>query len=432
MNPTRVLLLGGNFKPELTGIGKYNGEMIDWLAANGYDCAVVTTYPYYPEWSVSPAYKNKSYWYSSTKTAMGTGSIRVMRCPHYVPKSPSGGKRMLSDFSFFISAFFRLLAVIFTHKKYHHVIAVAPPFHIGMLALLYKWTRGAKMVYHIQDLQIDAANELGMVKQKWLIRLLMKAELFILKRTDHISSISAGMIGKIKAKLDRPVLFFPNWVNTEELYPITDKTGLKEKFGFPATSKLVLYSGAIGEKQGLDQILEAASKLRGEAICFAICGTGPYKEKLEEIAKAMGLDNVRFLALQPKEVFNDFLNSADLHLVIQKANANDLVMPSKLTGILAVGGLALVTAPADSSLYRYISGENIAVLALPDNQSSITQGIYQALFNPPAGVRTNAWNFAENTLNIERIMPRFLESINAAMAKPAAEVNNPPVRIISE
>ena len=46
----KVLLISQNFTPEPTGIGKYNGEMMNWLAVNGYDCSVITTYPYYPQW----------------------------------------------------------------------------------------------------------------------------------------------------------------------------------------------------------------------------------------------------------------------------------------------------------------------------------------------------------------------------------------------
>ena len=44
----RLLLITGNFFPELNGIGKYNGEMIRWLAEKGYECTVITSYPYYP------------------------------------------------------------------------------------------------------------------------------------------------------------------------------------------------------------------------------------------------------------------------------------------------------------------------------------------------------------------------------------------------
>lgn len=41
----RILIHGINFSPELTGIGKYSGEMATWLAAAGHEVKVVTRHP---------------------------------------------------------------------------------------------------------------------------------------------------------------------------------------------------------------------------------------------------------------------------------------------------------------------------------------------------------------------------------------------------
>src|SRR6516164_6203970 len=99
MKKERVLLLGGNYSPESTGIGKYNGEMIDWLSTSNYECCVVTTYPYYPHWKVQEPYTKKSSWYKKEiKNTPGASTITVYRCPHYVPAVPTGLKRVLSDF----------------------------------------------------------------------------------------------------------------------------------------------------------------------------------------------------------------------------------------------------------------------------------------------------------------------------------------------
>ena len=54
----RILIYGINFSPELTGIGKYSGEMADWLSNRGHEVRVITAPPYYPEWSIRKEYKN--------------------------------------------------------------------------------------------------------------------------------------------------------------------------------------------------------------------------------------------------------------------------------------------------------------------------------------------------------------------------------------
>jgi hypothetical protein len=60
----RLLLISYNFYPEPTGIGKYNGEMISWFVSKGYDCTVITSYPYYPYWKIQEPYYKKRFWYT--------------------------------------------------------------------------------------------------------------------------------------------------------------------------------------------------------------------------------------------------------------------------------------------------------------------------------------------------------------------------------
>jgi colanic acid biosynthesis glycosyl transferase WcaI len=405
----RILLIGGNFYPELTGIGKYNGEMVDFLANSGYECTVITSYPYYPFWKVQEPYSKKWWWFEKENRTVSSSvkPITIFRCPQYVPKKPSGSKRMLLDFSFLLSCFFIVSGLLFK-KKYHYIITVAPSFQIGLIGLFYKWIRGAKHIYHIQDLQIDAARDLKMIKSKRLLNVLLSVEKFIIKKADIVSSISSGMIKRIKGKYDRDIIFFPNWVDTKKLYPVKEKQKLKESFGFDSKDFIVLYSGAIGEKQGLEEIIYSATSLSTiERLKLVICGSGPYREKLKELKKELGVTNVHFLDLQPLEKLNDLLNMADVHLVMQKANASDLVMPSKLTGILSVGGVALVTTSKDSSLYEMVCDNNIGVAIEPESRQELTDAIEDLIHSDKEKISNNAFRYANEFLSIEKVFSRF-------------------------
>ncbi|NLR60539.1 WcaI family glycosyltransferase [Chitinophaga polysaccharea] len=403
----RVLLIGGNFSPEPTGIGKYNGEMITWLADNGYDCTVITTYPYYPEWKVQAPYDKARNWFKKEVA----GNITIYRCPQYVPAVPSGKKRMLQDASFAASAFIKVMQLVW-RRKFDMVITVAPPFHLGLLAVLYKKMRGATFVYHVQDLQIEAARDLKMIRSGRLINMMLKLEQLILRNADHVSSIADGMIRKIRDKTGRQVFLFPNWVDVSQFHPITDKAVLKEAFGFSATDKIVLYSGAIGEKQGLEALLHAAAAWQHQPdIRFLICGSGPYKVRLEQMAAQLQLKNTTFLPLQPVEQFNRFLNMADVHLVIQKSHASDLVMPSKLTTILAVGGIALITANNGTGLHELVSRHNMGILVDAENQEALQTGIGRAVWDNTADIAENARAYAASYLSISGVMTHFEEQI---------------------
>jgi colanic acid biosynthesis glycosyl transferase WcaI len=406
----RILLIGGNFSPELTGIGKYNGEMIQWLAQNGYECTVITTQPYYPQWKVQKPYTNKGYVKEAVETA--GKPITVYRCPQYVPANPGGKKRLLQEFSFTCTSFIRLLGVL-GKKKFDYVLTVVPPFQLGLHALLYKKLRGAKFLYHVQDLQIEAARDLQMIKSKSLIKVLFALEKFVLKKADVVSSISKGMIKKVEAKTGKEVVFLPNWVDMKFFYPLTNRDELKIKAGFAATDILVLYSGAIGEKQGLEMILDSAERLKdNKAVQFLICGSGPYKEKLIEQANQRQLHNVHFIPLQPFEQFNSFLNMADVHLVIQKKGASDLVMPSKLTTILAVGGVALVTAEKGTSLYEVVEENEMGILVEPENEAAFSNALLKIIGEDLSVLRSNARHYAEEHLAIDKVLGKYTEHLN--------------------
>lgn len=411
-----ILLIGYNFNPEPTGIGKYNGEMISWLGAKGYDCTVITTYPYYPFWKVQEPYFKNRFWYTTENQELPSGgNIKIHRCPIYVPSQPTGTKRVLLDISFLFSATFQLIRLMFS-KRFDYVITVVPSFQIGLLGIFYKMFRKSKFLYHIQDMQIEAAGELNLIKSKKVLQGLLKVENYIFKRADYISTISEGMAAKIRLKSKKEVHLLANWVNIKLFKPLEGKDMLKQEFGFEVTDKVILYSGAIGEKQGLEMIINAAKTLKSVPnLKFLICGSGPYSRKLISLTNEFNLDNVRFLPLQPIYEFNKILNMADVHLVIQKSKASDLVMPSKLTTILAVGGLALVTANKDSELHRIIDTNNIGLLIEADNQMALIEGIVKAAGENWQAISINARDYAEKNLSIDSILTSYETTVLNSM-----------------
>ncbi len=424
----RILFIGGNFSPEQTGIGKYSGEMVEWLSQEGFECTVVTTYPYYPQWKVQAPYNKSSFWYKRENIPAKNNNSKgftVIRCPHYVPKKPGGLSRMISDFSFFLTSSFVIIGMLLK-KKNDFVFTVAPPFSLGLLGVLYKNLKGAKFLYHIQDLQIEAAQNLEIVKSKFLFRTLFAIERFILSKADFISTISEGMIKKVRNKAKKDILFLPNWVDIKKFHPIANKQKLREDFNFSPDDKIVLYSGAIGEKQGLEAILDSAKHLEYiPDLKFVVCGSGPYKENLLQLKRKMNLQNVIFLPLQPFEKLNALLNLANVHLVLQKDGASDLVMPSKLSTILSVGGVSIVTARPGSSLFNVIDSNNAGLIIEPECQEALNSAIKYAISNDHKEIENNARCYAEKNLCIHKILSAFANSLRSNKGLLVSKVPQP-------
>jgi len=407
-----ILLISGNYFPEPTGIGKYNHEMMAWLADHDFNCTVISTYPYYPFWQVQPPYINKRKWFSKeTYTTSSGNRIIIYRCPHYVPLNPTGKTRALLDLSFFSAVSLKLVRL--TGKRFDYIINVTPPLSLGLLAALYKKICGAKFLYHIQDMQVDVANDLKMISSMRFLSMLFKIEKYILKEADKISTISPDMVERVKFKSGKPAYLFPNWVNTKLFFPVPGKRNLKVAFGFKPGIPVVLYSGSIGEKQGLEAVLEIAEnfKQKNIDIQFIISGSGPYKTILEKLSLEKQLNNLSFLPLQPAEKMNEFLNMADVHLVMQKANVAHDVMPSKLTTILSVGGLAIITANAGSGLYKMVNDNNVGLISPAENVPALSELIKLALENDYTYICNNARKYAEEFLAIDKIMMRYTEDV---------------------
>ena len=280
-----------------------------------------------------------------------------------------------------------------------------------------------QFVYHVQDLQIDAALELGMIKQNWLKKILVKTEQLILERSSLISSISEGMRAKILAKSDqlKDVYIMPNWVDDQVIYSADPNLFIISELGIPLDKKIFFYSGSIGEKQGLEVLLPIAKALEVSCpdLLFVISGSGPYKEHLQAEVANKQITTILFIDLQPSHIFNHLLNYVHCHLIIQKKQAADLLLPSKLTNILAVGGLSIITAERDTSLFDIVQKNHLGLVIEPENEQSLLESIREVyarlnLENESdeiLEIKHNAKVYAEKHLNKRVIIDSFIQHV---------------------
>ncbi len=407
----KVLLYSINFAPELTGIGKYNGEMVHWLTARGYEVRVVTAPPYYPQWQVPAGYSPVRYareqWHGA----------QVWRCPVYVPRRVTGMKRLLHLMSFAISSLPVLVGQMFWRPDL--CLVVEPPIVVSPMALLLAKLFRVKSWLHVQDFEVDAAFELGLLPNRGTLkRVVGGMESVMMRSFGIVSSISEPMLRRLRDKKvpASRIRYFPNWVDLQAVRPLAEGEAgaLRAGIGCDADEVVALYAGNMGEKQGLGVVLDAAELLRDHPrIRIVLCGDGSTRSRLTERAMREQLTNVRFLPLQPAERLNELLNVADIHLLIQKRKSSDLVMPSKLGGMLASGKCVLATAEQGTAIHAVMEASGAGKTIPPEDPALLAEALREladrAAFRRMAG--QSARRYAERELGYDAVMEAFHQSV---------------------
>jgi colanic acid biosynthesis glycosyl transferase WcaI len=408
----RILVYGINFAPELTGIGKYTGEMAAYLVEKGHQVRVITAPPYYPHWYILPGYSGTAY------TREVWRGVEVFRCPLWVPPRGANGvrisglQRIIHLVSFALSSLPTALSQI--RWRPERVVAMAPAIVNAPTALLVARLARGKAWLHIQDFELDAARRLGMLPaMEQVYRLAGKVEGALYRGFDRVSSISNRMMDHLahKGVASQRAVLFPNWVDPRRIYPLSGYNYLRPELGLE-NKRVMLYAGNMGQKQGLEVLVEAARRLIEQRdLLFLLCGSGAARPQLEKLAA--GLPNVRFLPLQPEERLNELLNLAEIHILPQAAGAADLVMPSKLAGMLASGRPVVVTAQAGTELAEIM--HNLGRVVLPERPDLLADAILALAGQPEmqAELGRRGRVYVEQTWAKESVLGNFLQTLQA-------------------
>ncbi len=399
ISKTKILIHAINYAPELIGCAKYTTELAQYLSASGHQVEVVTAPPHYPGWYVRKPYR--SYAYCSETI----GGVTVSRCPMAMKTDGGGFWRLLAPLSFAIAAAPMLLWRMLRFRP-DVVMCVEPTLFSAPLALLASKLLGANSLLHVQDLEVDAAFGVGHLKGAAAKKLAFFCERRLLGGFDHIATISYKMRAALIAKGLAPgkIRVLRNWVDTDLIAP-TPKAGngFRRQLNIRDDAFVVLYAGHIGVKQALDLVLAAARRLKAHSdIVFVVAGAGPSKTQL--MASSADLPNVLHLPLQPAERLNELLGLADLHVLPQHRGAADLVLPSKLSGMLASGRPIVVTADAHTELFDILT--DVALLTPAGDADALADAI-QAATTMDFAERIDAGLRLAESMSSSRLLPQF-------------------------
>jgi colanic acid biosynthesis glycosyl transferase WcaI len=299
------------------------------------------------------------------------------------------------------------------------VLTVEPTLMSAVAGLMTARIAEAVAWLHVQDFEVDAAFQLGLLDSEGRSRSMAEmVERRTMRGFDHISTVSEKMMQRLPEKgipVEKTVMF-PNWVDTDAIAPLEGPSRLRRQLGLGSDRVVLMYAGNMGMKQGLELLPLLAQEFAPDPrIHFLFCGDGAYHAQLAGMLR--GAANVTMLPLQPFDRLNDLLNTADIHLLPQRPDAADLVMPSKLTGMLASGRPVIATAAQGTQVAIALGSCGITV---PPLDKPALFAAVRMLADTPAmrralGVAARA--HAVEHLGRERVLERFEAELQGAIGK---------------
>ena len=391
-----VTIIGVNYYPEDSAIGLYTTQKAEYLANNGFEVTIITGFPYYPRWKIFNSYRDKPLFFKET-----VNGVKVLRVKQYVPFNPSFVKRIIHLLSFTFGSIINL----FKTSKPDIVITIVPFTTSIFLGWLLKLRYRSKLWVHIQDFEFDAAIDSGLVNKnvKSISKDLQWAEKKLLNRADITSTISQGMLNKLKEKTSTTCYYLTNWIDVS----LFSKSH-KQHHYLQSKKFKILYSGNIGAKQDWDLFYKLIKELQClEDIEVIVVGDGAEKKNLTEKIKPFNF--VKHYGLIPYSDLPNLLMSADAHILLQKKEVIDTVMPSKLLGMMASGKPSIVTGNCKSEVATILKESNGGFYLDENSVSEIKKSLLNLIKD--TGLRKklgdNAQEYVRKNFSKENVLSDF-------------------------
>jgi glycosyltransferase involved in cell wall biosynthesis len=304
-------------------------ELAKRVIAAGNDVTIVTGFPNYPAGTIFDGYRGKLFMEDSLD------GIRVLRTWVYASRRRGFFGRLLNYLSFPV---FSLLAV--RRLGPTEVIYVqSPPLFTGLAALWFSRLKRAPFIFNVSDIWPQSAVELGMLRNRFAIRLAEMLERHIYRKAARVTVATPGILKRLAARgVPREKLFLlTNGVDTAAFRVVAPDRDLAARLGLDG-HKVFMYAGLHGLAQGLEVILDAAKLTHDPDILYVLVGDGAEKSELVAKARAEGIANVCFLPIQPTSTLPAVLNLAYATIIpLKRREVFKTALPSKMFDSMAAG-----------------------------------------------------------------------------------------------
>lgn len=327
-----LLIYAHYYYPDVASTGQILTELAEGLN-DTFHTTVICTVPSYTG-KISRYYRKHKYYYENIN---GVDILRI-RVPEF--RKSFALSRIFNILSYFFSAILATFRV--GHQDYVFTIS-QPPVLGGLLGVIGKHIKHAKLIYNIQDFNPEQVMAVDFTHNKLILNTMMMLDKYSCRQASKVIIVGRDMIETLHKRFEKmvPYAHINNWINEEEIYPLPkDNAGVlafKRKYGLE-DKFVIMYSGNIGLYYDLANILKTIEKFKDkEEVMFAFIGEGSVLEELRTYKEAHQLSNVVFIPYQSKSDLIYSLNAGDVHFVVNAKGIKGVSVPSKLYGVMAVG-----------------------------------------------------------------------------------------------
>ncbi|MET9965942.1 glycosyltransferase [Streptomyces sp. NPDC006356] len=413
-------MISANYAPEHAGIAPYATQTAEHVAACGADVEVLAGMPHYPAWRVQDDYRGR--W----RMVETRGGVRVHRRRHFVPSRQTALLRALYEASFLAHA-----SLAPPTGRPDLVISQMPALAGGFVGSRIARRHGVPHVVVVQDLMGAAAAQSGMRGGGHVASVVAEVEARVLRTAALIGVVHESFVDHVIAKdvPARRVRVVPNWSHVAP--PTGDRRAVRSRLGWGEEECVVLHSGNMGLKQGLEVLVETARIAARETprMRFVLMGDGSRRAHLQHLAT--DLPNVDLLPPAADSDFPDVLAAADVLAVTQRASVVDMSLPSKLTSYFVSGRPVVASVAAHGGTAQEVRRAGAGLVVRPEDPEALHNAVKELIRDPErsAALGSRGPAYTRERLSPQAGLARITAMVFEALAHSTRE---PEARRVSD
>lgn len=401
----RVLLMRGYYYPETAASNQMCKELVEIMSSSGFEITLLCPVP------TRGVTKDIRKRYIKNRIERVSPNLVIKR--YWLPSEKS--HTLLRFFRYMLQNMYQIIYGLF--HAYDILFLYSTPPTNGLVGALLRKIKRIKFFYYLHDVFPDSLVQSHITsKGSALWKIGRKIESITYDKADYIGVISEGIRSNIINKgvdIEKIHLIY-NWIDLNMFSKVPrDKNSLFDQYSIDKNSFIVTYAGNIGEAQSVETLVDAARLLRNiNNLIFVIIGSGSSLDSCMD--KAKGLDNVRFIPMQPPTLVSEVYSLGDVSTVLCKKGIGLTGMPSKVGSIFATSTLLLASFDLDSELAHILNDNNTGVCVEPENPELLAEKIEDICHNVNKykDCIDNANSFVRNNMDVSICINKIINILS--------------------